>query len=310
MPKLDKHYLSLAEFLSLSLKSSSDGEPRFINRTIFMDLPHERGISLDTQLKGAFQPLADMAKDAMDTFKPYRSWWYVRRDALQPIFGIGNVFKGIGYVLASLLLFICAPFYCFYAKNSIGWHYAAILLVSWNFALSCFIDGILRILRGATQLVTTPLTCFKALIRGSITLVDRLSDKRHLAEQNEGIKKLFHDAFITFSSGDYEATYNYLEKIHEKYLKAVDPKGRNQDTQIKQNEQELRRALLSSRKIEDVIEYLGDNQKDVTQEETTLNKTSAQAYMALFAPAEVQESHRQSMQHNKETDTISFITFK
>lgn len=312
MPKLNKSYLTLSEFLFLPFELPKDDEPRSINTSI-RGLERERGIDAVTQLKGAFQPLADMAKDAVDMFKPYRSWWYVKRDILQPIFGIGNFFKGVGYVLASLALFIGAPFYYIPEKNRTSylekersgylvWASCCIRDTYVN-ALSYFIDGILSMLRGATQLATTPLTCFiKAPLRGIIALVDKLRGKPHLAEQNDGIKEFTQYAVKTFSGGTYWAAYDWVEKIHAKYLKATNPKERDQDTQIKEKEQEAYNKLLNSKVIKDTNE---ENKKEIT-----VNKASLYEYIHLFAPNEIQEDQKKLTQHNEKAETISFCIYK
>ena len=36
-------------------------------------------------------PLADMRKDFIDTFKPYKSWHHVRGDLFQPAHGVANI---------------------------------------------------------------------------------------------------------------------------------------------------------------------------------------------------------------------------
>lgn len=315
MSKLNKSYLTLSEFLFLPFELPKDDEPRSINTSI-RELERKRGIDADTQLKGALQPLADMAKDAVDMFKPYRSWWYVKRDILQPIFGIGNFFKGVGYVLASLALFIGAPFYyipeknrtSYPEKNRAGYLVWASCCIRDTYvnALSYFIDGILSMLRGATQLATTPLTWFiKAPLRGIIALVDKLRGKPHLAEQNDGIKEFTQYAVRTFSCGTYWATYDWVEKIHTKYLKATNPKERDQerdqDTRIKEKEHEAYNKFLESRVIKDTNEEY--------KKEVTINKASLYEYVNLFAPGEIQKNQKHS-QHNEKTEAISFFIYK
>lgn len=42
----------------------------------------------------------------VDTFKPYKSGFYVWRDILQPLRGLGNIIKGAAYLIAAPLLFL------------------------------------------------------------------------------------------------------------------------------------------------------------------------------------------------------------
>jgi hypothetical protein len=192
MPKLDKRYLTPGEFLFLPLESPKDDEPRSINTSI-MGLVRDRKIELYTQIKGSFQPIVDMGKDFADTFKPYRSNWYAKRDAGQPIHAIINLFKGVSYVLASVFLCIFAPFYYIPQKNRPGFSYLQTLGVGYVYAFSWFIDGILSIVRGVTQIATTPLTWFiKMPLRAFIYLVTN-SDNL-LIENRPGIRKLLDQA--------------------------------------------------------------------------------------------------------------------
>lgn len=82
------------------------------------------------------QPLVYMGKDYNDTFKPFKSSFYIKRDLLQPIHGAINIYNGIVDLKGS------------------------------SIAL-----GITEIFRGLTQIATTPLTWFLRLpFRGIITL--------------------------------------------------------------------------------------------------------------------------------------------
>jgi hypothetical protein len=104
------------------------------------------------------QPLAYMGKDYMDTFKPFKSSYYIKRDLLQPIHGLINIyngFKNIGNGIVDL-------------KGS-------------SIAL-----GIAEIFRGLTQIATTPLTWFLRLpCRGIITLFTGFQK----AEDGAGIQR-------------------------------------------------------------------------------------------------------------------------
>ena len=220
MPKLNKQYLTFGEFLALPLELPADDEPRSINTSI-RGVICDRKIDLLTQIKGSFQPLADMKKDLVDTFEPYRSDWYAERDAKQPLAGLFNFFKGIGYILGSLLLFIALPLYSIPQKNrpeDVGYFFA--LGGRYVFALSWFIDGVLSVIRGATQLVTTPLTwLIKIPLRKGIT--SSISEKDDLLIENrKGIGRVLETADLlnrNLSIFDEPEDKNAIRRIEEHY---------------------------------------------------------------------------------------------
>jgi hypothetical protein len=236
MPKLDKQYLTLGEFLVLPIELPANDEPQSINTSI-RGLMRDRKIDLLTQIKGSFQPLADMKKDLVDTFKPYRSDWYAERDVKQPLAGLFNFFKGIGYILGSLLLFIALPIYSIPQKNrpeGVGYFFA--LGGRYVCALSWFIDGVLSVVRSATQLVTTPLTWWiKIPLRKGITsFVSKKDDL--LIENRETIQKIVNGANLLNDNLEIcdknkdkkiirhieEECYPVLENmVREKYTKAI-----------------------------------------------------------------------------------------
>lgn len=159
MSKLSKQYITLGEFLTESLLNDKRQSSDIPIMQPLDRLFRIRGVQLGTQMKGSLQSFADMKKDLVDTFKPYRSNWYAKRDAKQPFYGIYNFFKGIGYILGSLLLLIAIPFYYIPERNRGGSgkeRYFVALVGSSIFAFSWFTDGVLSVIRGVTQLVTTP----------------------------------------------------------------------------------------------------------------------------------------------------------
>lgn len=117
--------------------------------------------SKQQQLIGGFQPFADMAKDFIDTFTPYRSGWYAGRDFLQPIYGLGNLLKGSLYLATVVLIFLFSlmiffPIILITSNQKVfdlkGNSTIGIFLFSW------LIDGIGSLIRGATQLATVGLS--------------------------------------------------------------------------------------------------------------------------------------------------------
>lgn len=225
MAKLDKNYIPLSHFLC-GLIANMAG--------IFEITPEEgekernRGIS--NQLTGAFQPVVDMAKDAADTFKPYRSRYYVRRDALQPLYGIGNVFKGLLYLIALIPIAFLGLGLCIFKEATSELPLGGAMLLSW------FIDGILSIFRGITQIAFTPLSWIKMITRAIILAFTKEEDIR--VENRKGIQKLVEQASTinkeyVDKKEDKQECLNKLfpiaSSIHAKYIEGI---KRGEDTNI------------------------------------------------------------------------------
>lgn len=162
-------------------------------------------------LRGAFQPLADMWKDVKDTAKPYRTKSAIRNDALQPIYGVGHILKGCAYLVLAVPLFLINLVRYATKVNSFSQWVEVGLVFNGIRSFAWLIDGVLSIIRGATQLATTPLTWFiKMPLRGIIT---GFTDKKDLAVENRpGMQKLVTDA----KNNDYGSSV-LIDKIHKKY---------------------------------------------------------------------------------------------
>jgi uncharacterized membrane protein len=123
---------------------------------------------------GGLNPLLSMGKDFVDTFKPYKSAYYVQKDLLQPLRGLGNIVRGVFNIIATPLIFLV---------NTV--RYAAIAIQQRSFSLFTenmalgsikagggLLDGVSSIIRGATQLISTPLTwLIRMPLRGAITAI-------------------------------------------------------------------------------------------------------------------------------------------
>lgn len=130
--------------------------------------------SPSSRFLGGLQPFRAMKKDIVDTFKPYKSTFYIKRDLMQPVAGIGNIIKGSCYVVLAPLMFPIGIFVCIsegIAKKSFG-------LFAWKMALGStvlsggFLDGVGSLVRGVSQLLTTPLTWFVRIpLRAIITKI-------------------------------------------------------------------------------------------------------------------------------------------
>ncbi len=241
MASRDRKYTSLANYIRGLLGPS----PLY---GLFLDLFYEASkalgvpqvryevdFSASDQFKGALQPLFDMAKDAVDTFKPYRSNFYVRRDALQPVFGLANILKGILYLLTvPLLVLIIAPIYALVNINrTTGKEVGEFLLM----AASWLIDGALSIVRGATQLAFTPLGWAKMGIRA---LISKFTGKEDLwIENRPGIQDL-----VNKNEDDSHINKQELAKaVHSKYEKGI---KRGEETGLTGQDQATARSFVSA----------------------------------------------------------------
>lgn len=123
-------------------------------------------------LWGGLNPLLAIRKDLTNTLKPYKSSFYVFKDLLQWVSGIGNTIKGVFNCVFSPLIFLVNLIrYAYYAIREKNVH-----LFTHNMALSSvklgggLLDGLSSLIRGASQIVTTPLTwLIKMPLRGLIT---------------------------------------------------------------------------------------------------------------------------------------------
>jgi hypothetical protein len=144
-------------------------------------------------MQAPFQPFLNMRKDAVDTFKPYKSSSQVIRDFLQPLKGLQNIIKGlciavscpyvllcniVGYLCAVLLIAIlmlpCLFFfedawdkYCKRMNNMNNSFLANFVQrVSW------MMEGLVSLIRGMTQIAAAPFTwLIKMPLRAIVTYI-------------------------------------------------------------------------------------------------------------------------------------------
>src|SRR5258708_2181807 len=110
MPKLNREYKSFIEYILNKIGHPYDQRDlfRFFDTSEYAYLFEydESGSGAWEQIRGAFQPLADMWKDVKDTFKPYKSSYHIKRDAMQPLRGIGNIGVAVLSSAGGIVLFI------------------------------------------------------------------------------------------------------------------------------------------------------------------------------------------------------------
>lgn len=134
-----------------------------------------RSIKLSPYFLGGLNPLLAMGKDFVDTFKPYKSNYYVQKDILQPLRGLGNIVRGIFNIIATPLIFLVNTIR--YAANAIQLN--SFPLFTKNMAIGTvkagggLLDGVSSIIRGVTQVISTPLTWLVRMpLRSVITAIN------------------------------------------------------------------------------------------------------------------------------------------
>lgn len=167
---------------------------------------------------GAFQPLADMVKDFSDTFKPYKAKrYYIKRELLQPLRGLGNIARGVGIIVAVPFIFAFSFFKSLYCaatwesfkqqENFKGLNVSSrtgfvtnFLLVSLMRTVIWSIDSLCSLIRGATQIATAPLTwAVKIPVRLTLTAAKPIV----MLEDNSGMERLL-ELEKSYISGDRE----------------------------------------------------------------------------------------------------------
>ena len=255
MPRLDSNCLSLDKFLFW---------PKEQIKAVY-----GKEIDIYDQMYGAVQPVVDILKDMENMAKPYRSGWFIKRDAKQPIVGIKNLLQGIFELLASPLLFLFyAVYYVFQTKNLKAYNEKVSIFSI--MAFSWFIHGGLSILRGITQIATTPLTwLIKIPLRGLITLIQRLQGKSFAVEDNPSIQRLVvkidklikeNEQPIEDGCSSYKNVVDLITSIHRKYTLGIMKK--EQFSNINQVEYNRLLHILLSNK---------DNNEEVPKKENVAN---------------------------------------
>lgn len=243
MIKLNQDYLSFIQHLADNghitfnegENKDEDEEPSRPDKLFFAYFrffPGEKD-RVKRQLLGGFQPLMDMHKDLVNTFRPYKSWKHVEQELLQPVRGLGNVFAGILLLIGVCVYAPLAGLGIIQEKRPLK----KAMVSSW-----C-IESISRIIRGATQLVFTPFVPIKMLFRGITTSI--LGWQK--IEWDLGINRLIaeaathHDNDDDFDDDiDGSQMSAIAEELHRKFYKArkmgrtftADPTANNPSTQV------------------------------------------------------------------------------
>lgn len=206
---------------------------------------HERKpiIGLKAQFLGPFQTFLDVKKDLTNTFKPYKSSYYLKKDAMQPLYGVTNLLKGLVYIVAAPLtllfnLFIREPYRTiksFISLSSALTHYFHNTKINVLRTMSWLLDGSLNVIRGVTQIATTPLTwLIKIPMRELITTIKGAPT----IEENNAVKNLVSKANAILANPTLiESDYSMDAIKHALHCKFIKSSERGQHSNIRGDEE-------------------------------------------------------------------------
>lgn len=234
-------------------------------------------------LPSILQPIADMYKDFIDTFKPYKTDYYRRRDWYQPLHGIKNIVNGaldfmtnlvfaliglIDTLLGGAFSIIALPItlICCTFSETARELFFPLLAASiakpigyLAFITTSLLEPIVRMFRGLTQLTFfIPAYIFKKSIRHYLTPQGYTGMEK--AEDNKTIKmfvKMLTDLSVkeakeSSSKGSVTSLTSQrlskafmLHTIHFKYAKGL---GKEKDTAIDNGEEQRLYELFTKAK--------------------------------------------------------------
>lgn len=291
MPKLNRNYVSFLEYYfgnSEIVNSKWDDESSTKER---LDLGLSlRWSSTETrwwhQLIGALQPVADIWKDLIDTFKPYKYMAFANRSKegsaspidrdyqfgrgiMQPFLGIGNILEGALSIIGAPLLFAGK---LLLTMGSTMWNPKNFTKncqsIAKNFLLtgSWILEGVLRIVRGSIQVLFT-VAIIKPLIRAVISSYDPKIEQNNGIQYRVKIAKQLSEANPANKAIKIEqknkALFDTCHDIHRKFKKC---QKRGQATAIEQATEALRyQNILVNRTNKDTLQ------------------SAASSYLSLFA---------------------------
>lgn len=229
------------------------------------------------------QPIADMYKDFIDTFKPYKTDYYRRRDWYQPLHGIKNIVNGaldfitnlvfallglIDTVLQCAVSIIALPIIlicCAFSETARELFFPILAasiakpIVYLAFTTASLLEPIVRIFRGVTQVAFfLPAYIFKKSIRHLLTPQGYKGMEK--AEDNKTIKMMVEmleakPLKVEGSKGASHASDQRLAKafmlhtIHFKYAKGLG-KEKATDEKIKTEEAQLYKSFIDAKQHE------------------------------------------------------------
>jgi hypothetical protein len=202
----------------------------------------DRNPTIPKQILGGLQPLADILKDVVDTFKPYKSSYHVKRDLLQPIRALGNIVKGIILITAAPLFFIGDMVRYMFISGSLR-NFGINMIINSSRTASWLLEGVFSILRGAGQLATTPLTwALRMPLRGIISAIKGMPK----IEDNPSLQSCLQkgETIPSEHSGACAAlpTADVINELHRKFNKSLS-RGQRTDISSFKEETAYRQAM-------------------------------------------------------------------
>jgi hypothetical protein len=331
MPKLNIEYQSLFKYLV----SKDIPFARKINNFLYSDQYYKENTSryipfgrtdedkvpLYQQFLGGLQPLADMLKDFVDTFKPYKIYSHTKRDAIQPFSGALNIAKGVGTLVITPLVFLINIIRYLYLsisellcptlhrkthlqkyrekcclvgpkEKSTSDHikeaaYMFLHNIFLNFVrtVSWLLEGALNIIRGITQIIAAPLVwLIKIPVRSAITAINGFQ----AIENNTGIIKLINEAIRVIKKSpivDHIEPNKRLDNRllqYDYYNKASD-KDKLASTYVIHIMKELHRKFTKSYNRGQKTNIIADEEaKTYRMVKDTKSPTHALEYLMLF----------------------------
>jgi len=332
MPKLNREYRSLFEYLV----SKDIPFVRKINNVLYSDqyykentsryLPfgrtHEDKIPLYQQLLGGIQPLADIFKDFVDTFKPYKIYSHIKRDAMQPLSGALNIAKGVGTLIITSLVFliniirylyfsiselVCPtpPRKTYFQKyreecclvspkekstsdhiKEISWMFLHSIFLNLVRTVSWLLEGILNIIRGITQIIAAPLVwLIKIPVRSAITAINGFQE----IEKNTGIIRLINEAISVIKEspiiGYIEPNKKLDNRLHQyDYYDKLPDKNKLASNYVIHIVKEIHRKFNKSYNRGQKTNILTDEESKTYRKVKSVvaTPTTALAYLMLF----------------------------
>jgi hypothetical protein len=165
--------------------------------------------------------IVDMAKDAVDTVKPYKSKTHLFRDLVQPFRGLWNTLLSpffLGLLVPAVIILgivnVVGLFYKGEAKKALNALKEAAYRIAGYTVLS-----LTKALRGLTQLAATPLTWLRATCRGIYAAVKGWQK----FTENAGVQRLLTQAVATIEKnepGSLRRTLTILARLRDKLYTA------------------------------------------------------------------------------------------
>lgn len=234
MPKINEGYLSLFDYF---VHKKFPGAV-WLDEHLYPDRRSAYFANYDTQsppaqvlnpqLFGGLQPIVDMRKDLVDTFKPYKIKSHIGRDFMQPVRGLGNIAKGVAILPTAVVVFVANIVrYAFISADMKTFKHNMVVLFRRTFAWS--LDSISNVVRGVTQVLTTPLTwCIKMPLRCILTAVKGFSK----IEQNRNMQRIAAEGKKAVEDESFEGLDAARHTLSRKFHKAIE-RGQKSDISLK-----------------------------------------------------------------------------